>query len=290
MADTAARGGRWILTLDNDLAAAIAAQKPAALDTWTKIGRATGFFAAHTAWANYLPEAVIGVISDFSGANEFLSRELLNLLDRTNEQYRIIAKAKASAERFRGLRAVIYPDAEPPSPELRRQVLAFVDAGGLLITGPKWGPPPGTRRPLGPKTDDHPRYVSRTLGKGRVAVSKAELDEPYLLANDSVILVSHRCDLLRFWNGGAVGSYYTVAPDRKRAAVQILLYAERGGNLQRGGQGDAISVLVAGRYRTARMWTLDQPTARAVEMVPQNGGVELHLPTVSEYVSVELEV
>jgi hypothetical protein len=286
VADTAARGGRWLLTLDNDLAGAIAAQKPAALDTWGKIGRATSFFAAHADWANYLPEAVIGVISDFTGANDFLSRELLNLLDRTNEQYRIIVKAKASADRFRGLRALIYADADPPSAELRRQILDFVDAGGMLITGPKWGTPPGSPA----RSDDHPRYASRNLGKGKVAFAKAEFDEPYLLANDSVVLVSHRYDLLRFWNGGAVGSYFTMTPDRKRAAVQMLFYSERGGNLQRGGQGDAISVRVAGRYRTARMWTLDQTSARAVEMVPQNAGVELHLPLVSGYVSVELEV
>jgi len=81
-----------------------------------------------------------------------------------------------------------------------------------------------------------------------------------------------------------------MAPDRKGAAVQILFYAERGQTLQRGGRGDAITVGVAGAYRTARLWTFDKPAARDVEIVPQNDGMELHLPPVSEYAAVQLTV
>lgn len=286
IADTAARGGRWVISLDNDLVAALAAQKPAALETWQKISRAAAFFGGHKAWAEYAPKAVIGLVSDFSGDNEFFSREVLNLLDRTNEQYRIIVKTKANAAAFKGLRALVYPDAVAPASDLAKQVLAFVEAGGLLITGPKWGAAPGSPA----KVDENPRYSSRILGKGRVAVAKDEMDDPYLVANDSVVLVSHRFDLVRFWNGGAVGCYLTMPADRKRAALQMLFYAERGGNLQRGAQGDAITVRIAGRYRSGKLWTLDQPAARDVELVPENDGTELRLPDVSGYTAVELSV
>ena len=68
---------------------------------------AAGFFAARKAWADYVPEAVVGVVSGFSGQNEFLSHELLNLLGRAGQQYRIILKEKASDLSFPGLRAVI---------------------------------------------------------------------------------------------------------------------------------------------------------------------------------------
>ncbi len=75
VADTAAYGGRWIISLDVQLAAAVAAQTPAALETWKKICAAADFFAAHRAWSSYVPEAVVGVISNFSGENEFLTHE-----------------------------------------------------------------------------------------------------------------------------------------------------------------------------------------------------------------------
>src|ERR1017187_1448513 len=53
-------------------------------------------------------------------------------------------------------------------------------------------------------------------------IAKADPDDPYVLASDSALLISHRYELLRFWNGGAVGSYLTVAPDRKRAVAHLL--------------------------------------------------------------------
>lgn len=275
IADSAAYGGRWIVSLDTQLAAGIAGQERKALETWKKLTGAASFFADRKAWSDFRPEAVVGVVSDFSGPNEFLSHELLNLVARTNQQYRIILKNKAAS--LSGLRAILYVDAQPPAPDLRRQILAFVQAGGMLIAGPKWGQLPGAAA----QDDAHPRYALGVLGKGRVAVAKRDIDDPYLLANDSVVLISHRYELLRFWNGGAIGSYFTMAPDSRRAVVHMLFYA--------GARGGDPTVRVARRYRTARLWTLDQPVPRGLEMEIQKDAVEVHLPPVSVYAAVELE-
>lgn len=277
IADAASAGGRWVIALDPQLATGIADSKPESLATWKGIADTAAFFAARKTWLSYLPEAVIGVVSDFAGDNEFMGQELLNLIGRTNQQYTILLKTKLPPAPFRGLRALIYADAQPPSPELRKQILDFVTAGGLLITGPKWGPPPGT-----PAKDEYPRYSARTLGKGRLAIAKADPDDPYVLANDSALLISHRYELVRFWNGGAVGSYLTVAPDRKRAVAQMLFYADRG--------PDKASVRIVGRYRKATLWTADRQDPRPIEMEVQKDAVELHLPAVSQYAAAELEV
>ena len=250
--------------------------KPDALAAWKEITGAAGFFSKRKQWPAYLPEAVVGVVSDFAGDNEFMGQELLNLIGRTNQQYAVLLKTKLPETPFSGLRAVIYADAQPPAAELRKQILDFVNAGGLLITGPKWGVPPGM-----PAKDEHPRYAARTLGKGRLAIAKADPDDPYVLANDSALLISHRYELLRFWNGGAVGSYLTVAPDRKRAVAHLLFYADRG--------PDHASVRIAGRYRKVNLWTPDRPEPRPVEVEIQKDAVELHLPAVSQYAAAELE-
>ena len=278
VADAAAHGGQWIISLGDQLAQDIAGQKPEALRTWNLLTRAAGFFAAQRPWSAYVPEAVVGIVSDFSGGNEFLSSEILNLVARANQQYLVLLKARISEAPLGGLRALLYPDAEPPAQEVRKRVLAFVEAGGTLITGRQWGELPGTLA----AGEVHPRYAWRVLGKGRVAIAKAALDDPYRVANDSVILVSHRHDLLRFWNPGAVSSRLTVAPDRKRAVAQMVFYASAR-------VADGPTVRVVGRYRTARLLTLDQPAARSVEMVAQKDAVELHLPQVAVYAGVELE-
>lgn len=276
IADCAAHGGRWIITLDDRLAAAIASKEAAALATWKDIVATAAFFDAHKDWAAYPAEAVMAVVSDFAGPNEFFGGEMLNLLARAGQHYRIFLKTKPIV--LTGLRAALYADQEPPSPALRKQLLEFVQAGGLLITAPKWGAPPSTP----PNTDEHPRFNIFTQGKGRIAVAKAEPDDPYQFANDAAVVVSHRHDLVRFWNGGATASYYTKSPDRKQAVVHLMFYANRG--------PDSASVRVAGRYRGGRMATLAQPAPRNLEMQPEKDGTEVHLPQVGQYVALQLEV
>ena len=279
VADSASYGGRWIVSLDDALANGIAAQNATALGAWKKISGAVAFFAGHTDWFGYQPEAVLGIISDFTAKNEFLSHELLNLVARTNQQYRVIPKTGMTSASLANLRAAIYSDAEAPEPAVRKLILSFVEAGGLLITGPEWGSLPGQEA----SSRSHPRYGFRVLGKGRVAVADGPLQgqDPFLIAQDSMILISHRFDLLRFWNPGAIGSYLTVSPDRKTAVLHLLFYATA--------REGPSSVRVVGRYRKATLSTLDQPAARPVEMVIQNGAVEIHLPAISQYGAVRLE-
>jgi hypothetical protein len=278
MADSASHGGRWVITLDTPFAAGLATQLPESMTAWKKLCDVAGFFAAHKDWAGYEPQAIVGVISDFAGDHEFFGGELLNLLARAAEHYRVLLADKVSDASFQGLRAVVYADAAPPSPALRSRILAFVQAGGMLITNPKWGGVTSSALPA----EHHPRFALHAVGKGRIALAKEEQADPYMWANDTAVLVSHRYDLVRFWNGGATGSFYTVSPDRQRAIVHLLFYSNRG--------PDAASVRVVGRYRSARISTADQPTARSVEMVSQKEAVEIHLPQVSQYVALELEV
>ena len=277
-ADTAAYGGRWILSLDEKLAAGIATQQADAMKSWKRIADSAAFFAARKSWTGYAPVAVAGVVSDFSGKNEFFSGELLNLLARTGQHVRILPKDKTSGTSFEGLRAVIYTDGEAPSEALRKQIAAFVQAGGMLITGPNWGPAGSN----GVISEAAPAFSVYSLGKGKIAQSGAAASDPYQWANDSAVLVSHRYDLVRFWNGGATGSYIAVSPDKKQTVAHLLFYANRG--------PDSATVRIAGKYRSVKAWTVDNGVAANVQMEPRNGGVEVRLPQVSQYVALELEM
>jgi len=277
LADSAVYGGRWIISLNQQFAADVLTGKADAVASWKKINAAARFFEDRKAWAAYAPEAVVGIVSDFTGDNEYMGGELLNLVARTNQQYRILLKSKLSAASFANLKGVIYADATAPAPAVKNSIMAFVQAGGLLITHPKWGLAPG----LPAANQDNERYWWRTSGKGRIAYAKSEFDDPWTIAQESVLLISHRYDLLRFWNGGSVGSYFTMAPGRKRALVHILFYANIG--------PDESGVRVAGNYRSGRLWTLDGKSS-SLEMVPQKDAVELHLPAVAPYGAAELEV
>ena len=275
--DAAAFGGRWIVSLDERTAAGIQAGNARSLEAWRRLAAAARFFDSHKSWADYAPMGLLGVLSDFSGANAFLAGETLNLLARANQQYQVIRKDAVSPDWWQGLRAVLYVDAQPPSAELRAQLEALVYDGRMLIAGPQWGRAPGT-----PAQDqEYPRYEVRLHGKGKLAIAKAEPDDPYVLAQDAVLLLSHRYELLRFFNVGAAGSCLAAAPDGNGALLQMLFYASRGPR-------DA-SVWVAGRYTAARLWDLENAASRPLEVRPVRGGVELHLPPLAQYAAVELE-
>jgi hypothetical protein len=79
-----------------------------------------------------------------------------------------------------------------------------------------------------------------------------------------------------------VNSLVAASPDRKRFVLHMLFYANRGPR-------DA-SVRLAGKYRSARLWTSDREEARALEPQPGSDGVEVHLPPLEQYAAVELEV
>ena len=276
-ADSAAFGGRWIITLDADTAAGIASSDARALAGWNQLAATARFCEEHKEWSEYAPEAVIGVVSDFAGPNEFLGGETLNLLARTNQQYRVIVKGQAAKDAWNGLRAVIYVDAQPPAPELRQRIEALVKGGMLLIAGPAWGAVSG----LPAKDQEHPRYTIRTVGKGKVAIAKAAPDDPYLLANDSVVLLSHRYELVRFFNVGSVGALLATSPDHLNSVLHLLFYADRGPR-------DA-SVRLAGKYRAAELWLPGELKSRSLDMQNSRLGTELHLPPMAQYGVVELQ-
>lgn len=277
IADTAAYGGRWVVSLDNSLAVSLASGDSTALATWRKLSAATGFFTERKQWLTYAPLAVIGVISSFTGDDQFFGQEMLNLLGRVGCHYRVLPKGAVADGSFASLRALLYTDAEPPSDALRRRVLDFVAAGGLLIAGSNWGSAPGAPAGAG----SVPNFSMRSLGKGKIAVAGAAPDDPYEWAGDSVLLVSHRYDLVRFWNSGATGSYCAVSPDGKRSVAHLLFYTGRA--------ADSAAVRIAGRYRAARASTMDQPEVPLVDTQRGADAIEVHLPPVAQYVALELE-
>jgi hypothetical protein len=274
VADPASFGGRWIVTLDDNLAGGLAQGNANAQNVWKNVKDAAAFFASRKEWAGYGPAGVSGVISDFTGDNEFFSHELLNLTARAGQHCVPLRKDKLTPAAMRGLAAVVYADEKPPAPALRKQILAFVEAGGTLVTTPVWGPAAGSR-------DDHPRFAVARAGKGRIARSVEPPDDPWVFANDAVIVVSHRHDLVRFWNSGACGSSYMVSPDGKSAVVHLMFYANRG--------PDSASVRVAGPYRRVKASMIATPEI-AVKAEQQKNALEAHLPQVSQYVALELSV
>jgi hypothetical protein len=206
IADTESYGSRWLVSLDAHLRAGLSGRTAAARETWATIGRALDFFAKHRAWSSYRPPGPLGVMSDHAGANQFLSFEVQNLLARRGSLYRLIEKSAASD--LSDLEAVLYVDQAPPEPDLARRLLAFVEAGGTLVTPPGWD-----ERGVPDNSAWLPRFRSLRLGRGRLAVARSEFADPYVLAEDAQLLMSHRHDRIRVFNPGTAQFHYATSAD-----------------------------------------------------------------------------
>lgn len=274
-ADAAAHNAQWIIALDDNLAAGILARKSDSIAAWKQITDAAAFFGREQ--PAYRDEAVIGVLANFSGPKVGFTDEVLNNLARTKQQYRAIASARFTPAALDGLKGLIYTDAAEPPSNVRKMVLDFINAGGMLITGPAWGSLPKGE----PQTRSHPRFALRTVGSGSIALATNNFSEPYQAANDAVVLVSHRHDIIRFFNSGAITPCLYRSADKRRALLDIVFYSLR--------PVEDTSVWVRGSYGTARMRAWKQQQPQNLKTQVREGGVELYLPTVAQYAMIELE-
>jgi len=271
-ADAAAHGAQWIIGLDDELAAGVAAKKPEAMATWQRIVQGAAFFAIDP--AGYNDQAVIGVLSTFSGPRSFTD-EVLNNLARTRQQYRAIAAQSMTPASLSGLKGIIYTDAAEPPADVRKLVLDFVNSGGMLITGSAWG-----SLPKGEAQQSHPRFSVRKTGNGAIAIG-GTFSDPYRVPNDAVVLVSHRHDIVRFFNSGAITPCLAASADKRRTTLHTVFYSLR--------PVEDTSVWVKGSYRAARIRTWSQPQSQNVRLEKRDTGIEIHLPAVAQYAMIELE-
>jgi hypothetical protein len=276
LADTEAGGARWLVSLDRSLRAGLAEGRAPERGTWERIGRGLDFFRRHSAWRGYRPVGQIGVVSDFSGANEFLSHELLNLLSRRSALFRAIRSDATASLDLDGLDAVLYVDEGAPAKEIASVLDAFVERGGTLIAPPGWktsGVPDASV--------DNPRFQVFRLGQGRVAVARAAVDDPDRLAEDAELLVSHRHDRVRVYNLGVSQHHYSTSADGRSGVLHVLAYPTPYPR-------QAVTAWFREPWASARDWRIEAKDASPLAGKAAGGGVEFHVPAVPAYCALEV--
>jgi hypothetical protein len=134
---------------------------------------------------------------------------------------------------------------------------------------------------LPPAQQTHPRFALLALGKGAVATATGGFSDPYRVPNDAVVLVSHRHDMVRYFNSGAITPCLYASADKRRGRLDTVFYSLRA--------VDDVTAWVKGSYRTARLRTLAQPQGQDVKLEARDAGVEVHLPAIAQYAMIELE-
>ena len=276
IADTAAAGARWMLTLDAELQKGLPAGNESALKTWRGIVDALAFFENHRGWAAWEPWASVGVLSSFAGKNEFVGQEFLNLAARHNLLYRVLDRSFPASQKFAGLPAIVYLDSDAPAADLQAKLTAFIESGGLLIVPHALAAAfPGRKSAFCPVAG----YELRQQGKGTIAAATEDWDDPYFLAADVHNLVRRRNDPVMLFNAGSLWEHYSVAPDRRAALLQLVGFTSR--------PYQAVSLSVAQPMRQAALYTIGAEQPAILEPKRVEGRMEFHLPPFSYYAALE---
>jgi hypothetical protein len=272
-----AHGARRPLWVPPPVAAGLARGNASALAWWQRLTSIIGWWARHVETTKWPTAARLLVISDFAGGNADHATEFLNLAARRNLPWRASLPDGAAAA-LRGTAAVVYVDQQPLEGALLDGLTRFVRSGGLLLCLRQAA---AAMQGLEPSADSHPRFEILRLGRGRIALSTAGWDDPYVMARDVHLLMSRRQDIVRLFNAGSVLAWPTVSPDRQRLLVHLINYSR---------YGAAHEVAVQAWREVRRAWIV-KPGAerRSAPQRREAGGWEVPLEGFKTYCGVELE-
>ena len=286
VADTEAYGGQWVISLDDQMRAGLAAKTTQAAGDWKKIMDALAFFEKNKAVRTYERMGRLAVLSSFSEPDRYFGEDALNLLPRLREPFRVISTTQALAASLNGLQGILYVDQEPPEAKLRQKLIAFVKGGGTLFVRSTWPNPEGSPAQLSSE-EAYLLFNVRSLGKGRLAVAREEKPDTYFTCMDVQNILSHRGDPARLYNGASMNYFYQAAPQGRQGVIHVLNYSRRAG-------GDNALIYLKAPYRSARFVSPEIAAPVALQWAPQTspygiGGSELTLPRISVYGAVQME-
>lgn len=277
VADSAAYGSRWIISLDDRLRAALVQREPAALGAWNDVGKTLSFYARHREWMRFHPQGTLAVVSDFRGDNAFMSTEVLNLLNRRLVQYEVVERTRSLSTPAPGLKAILWVDREPPRSEQLAGLLAFVRHGGLVIAPAYWGPPGIVPQNRDPSLD----YKMYNHGQGQFAVAEEGFQDPYQVAVDTHLLVSRRNDLVRLYNPATTNCHLSFDPVGKRRLVQVLNYSSSPASF--------VTIWLSTRSPSGRFWSPAAEQFQTLAGVFAAPGTEYGLPAITVACALETE-
>jgi hypothetical protein len=276
IADAAAHGGRWVVSLDSETRDGLLRRDSTAVERWSDINRALTFFEKHAGWRTLPTLAKLGVLSDFTGPNEFIGHEVLNLAARRYLSYRVLDLARTNAGSLEGLEGVLWVNEKSPDGEMLRLLMSWTDAGGLLIL-----PVSGAHVAdgLGVAKKHKTGYSVFAKGLGRIAVAPEPWTDPYVTAADAHLLLSRQHDVFRVFNSGANNVHCTSGPSGTTVA-HVINYTGRT-------TSNPMSLYVARSHRSARWAKLGEPDLKDLPVGSAPEGVEVHLPPFTAYAVVE---
>lgn len=279
-AEAFAYGARRPVWIAPDLAAGLAKGNAKAASAWSALCGTIAWLEERRDWGLWPTDARLTVVSDFAGPNEYISSETLLLCARRGLPFSVVETSRLSTAALTGIKAVLYCDASPPARDQLAVLRRFVESGGLLLSARNAAIGLGGMKAA---SERHNRFDIMSLGRGKVAVAKAGLDDPYLLAQDAHLLMSRRWDPIRLFNAGSIQWRFVMSPDHKRGLAHLLNFSRRPAAHQ-------VSLAPSMKVHFGILHTAGTEQPRRLSPQSEDGRIEFHVPPFTVYSAVEFEL
>jgi hypothetical protein len=272
VADAAAGGGRWIVTLDDELRSGLFRKDANALATWKAVAGYLKFAEEHAAWRDFTPFGNVGIIIDKASKSPAESDEVLNLTARRQVPYRVIDRSSLNAAVLREFRAVVPADLSPATDAEKQLLRAFVEQGGTVFAGSWWG-----------GVAEGQDYVETHLGKGVVVVYGGDPPNPEDVARELRDMLPAQTLGFTPFNVPSLITYVSAGDGGKRKLIQLVNYASRAFEYR-------VTLRIEGTFHAARLYSPEGPVVN-VEVHPARvaGQTELSMPRLNLWSVLELE-
>ncbi len=267
VADAAAAGGRWIVSLDDALRAKLRGRDDSAQEIWRHLSSYLKFAESPIAWHDLAPFGNVGIVIDPARANEDPPDEYLKLAARRQVPYKLISRSGLNASSLAKFRALVATGLDPTSADEHKMLQQFAENGGIVIAGSSWG---GAQK--------NEPFTEIPVGKGRVIVYRDPA--PDTLARDLKELLSDEDLGVVPFNVPSVITFACGGVSGEPLRIQLVNYFDH--------PVEMITLRVAGKFRSAR---LETPEGAAVDLHlrEDQGTTEVTIPKLSLWGAVSIE-
>lgn len=270
VADAAAGGGRWIVSLDANFRDGLRRGSPEAAAAWRRIVETAAFYEDHADWRTWPADGPVVIVQDPGYVHADMSDETLNLIARRQISYRIVERSRLTRNLLAASRAAVATGIGTPTDAEREMLTAFAANGGIVFGGPAWGKA-GT---------DSETYFSRTIGRGELIAYKEEPPEQEGLSKDVRDFLLSDVPV-KLFNAPSVLFTFAAEPGGRRLLIHLVNYAAQA--------SEGATLKVRGRVSAAKIFAPAAPPA-PMKVDYSDGTAEITLPRIGAAAAIVLDL
>ena len=261
ISDAAMAGARWVIALDPELEASLAARKPKAVATWQRMVDHLKFLESHKEWRSLRPAGQLAVVQDVD-AGALLSGGIVDMIAVKHTPVRPVPRSKLNAGAFEGVTMAVNTDPAGLTDEQKQALRAFTRGGGTLLTAP-----------AGWKSETPPK-------SGQITLEKQEIERLDAIWKEVNSMIGRRNLGARLFNVSTMLSNLLTTADGKQSIVHLVNYSDY--------PVEWVTAHFPGKYKRARLFTPEGGEAE-IKTYDTEEGTGVDIPKVFVWATLQLD-